>query len=164
MTLAVRTFHRSQLQQVLAKHLQNRSSIIHFSKRLVSYTDPTVSNSVPTGMEPITLHFKDGTSATCDLLVGSDGIRSTVRRVMFTNLADRAAQEGSHERAAELRRMVDPAWCGMVAYRGLVPASSLPEDALKDALKPTVVSVLTLRPKLLSSCQHWTYRRCPISA
>ena len=137
----MRLFHRSQLQQVLVNHLRNRSSILHFSKRLVSYTDPTVSSS-PSSTEPITLNFKDGTSATCDVLVGSDGIRSAVRRGMFTDLADAVELDSHLERAAELRRMVDPVWSGIVAHRGLAPTSAFAEKDLEDALKPTMVSVV----------------------
>ena len=137
----MRLFHRSQLQQVLVNHLRNRSEILHFSKRLVSYTDPTVSSS-PSFTEPITLNFKDGTSATCDVLVGSDGIRSAVRRGMFTDLADAAELDSHLERAAELRQMVDPVWSGIVAHRGLAPTSAFAEKDLEDALKPTMVSVI----------------------
>ena len=141
----VRTFHRSALQGVFVKNLRNQSSAIHFSKRLVSYTDPSLTSGA-FGTNPITLHFKDGSSATCDLLVGSDGIRSTIRRQMYTHLMEEAALNGEVEKARELQHMVEPVWSGSVAYRGLVPVSTLSEEQLKEAMKPTIVSHIDISP------------------
>nr|VWO96893.1 Mannitol 1-phosphate dehydrogenase [Ganoderma boninense] len=118
----VHTFHRSILQKLLARHL-DAGDRIHFSKRLASYSEVS-----PT--EPITLSFRDGTTATCDLVVGSDGIRSAVRHTMFNDLADDAENSGQAEEAARLRTMVDPVFSGQVAYRGLAPASALSEELL----------------------------------
>ncbi len=81
------TFHRSVLQRLLAEHL-DAGDRIHFAKRLSSYSEPGSLT------DPITLNFKDGTTATCDFVVGSDGIRSTVRRTMFNGLADEAEKRG----------------------------------------------------------------------
>ena len=36
----------------------------------------------------LTLHFTDGTRATCDVLVGADGIRSVTRGVMYRRLVE----------------------------------------------------------------------------
>ncbi|PIL34427.1 hypothetical protein GSI_03202 [Ganoderma sinense ZZ0214-1] len=119
----VHTFHRSILQKLLAKHL-DMGDRIHFSKRLASYSEPS-----PT--EPITLTFRDGTTATCDLVIGSDGVRSAVRRTMFNDLANDAQKSGEAEEAARLRTMVDPVFSGQVAYRGLAPASALSEELLQ---------------------------------
>ncbi|PIL34400.1 hypothetical protein GSI_03175 [Ganoderma sinense ZZ0214-1] len=116
----VHTFQRSILQQLLAKQLDAGDSI-HFSKRLISYSEVS-----PT--DPITLNFKDGTTATCDLVIGSDGIRSAVRRTMFSGLADEAESRGQREEAEKLRNMIDPIWSGEVAYRGLAPANTLSEE------------------------------------
>ena len=49
------------------------------------------------------LHFKDGTSATADAVVGADGIHSTVRKFLLPE------------------KYVEPVFTGTVAYRGLVP-------------------------------------------
>ncbi len=121
------------MQQLLAKHL-DAGDRIHFSKRLTSYSEAS-----PT--DPITLNFKDGTAATCDLVIGSDGIRSAVRRTMFNDLADEAERGGQAEEAVRLRAMVDPIWSGQVAYRGLAPASALSEELLQYALAPQVVRI-----------------------
>ncbi|KAH9921689.1 FAD/NAD(P)-binding domain-containing protein [Epithele typhae] len=114
------TFHRSQLHKVLVDNVKDKDKIVHFSKRLVSYSEPASVD------EPITLTFKDGTTATCDLLLGSDGIRSAVRHTMYTELANEA--EGA--RAEELREMIDPVWSGVVVYRGLVPVDQLQNTKL----------------------------------
>ena len=120
------------MQQLLAKNL-DAGDRIHFSKRLTSYSEPS-----PT--DPITLSFKDGTTATCDLVVGSDGIRSAVRRTMFSGLADEAERGGQVEEAARLRAMMEPIFTGQVAYRGLAPASALSEGLLQYGLTSQVVS------------------------
>ncbi|PIL34306.1 hypothetical protein GSI_03081 [Ganoderma sinense ZZ0214-1] len=123
------TFHRSVLQKLLARHL-GPSIAIHFSKRLVSYIEPTESD------EPIVLQFCDGTSAKCDVLVGSDGIRSAVRRSMFNVLADEACGRGEMEDSARIRSMVDPVWSGQVAYRGLIPSAALKSSGFEDTGSP----------------------------
>nr|VWO96890.1 Mannitol 1-phosphate dehydrogenase [Ganoderma boninense] len=112
---------RSILQQVLTKHI-GAEERIHFSKRLSSYSDAS-----PAG--PITLHFKDGTTATCDLVIGSDGVRSAVRRTMFIDLANHAENHGQTEDAARLREMVEPVYSGQLAHRGIAPSSALSENA-----------------------------------
>lgn len=89
----------------------------HFGKRLVSYED--------SGSEPVTLHFKDGSTAKCDVLVGADGIKSAVRRTMFNDLAAKAQDENQ---AAAYRKHVEATWSGVVAYRSLVQAEAFKAD------------------------------------
>jgi 2-polyprenyl-6-methoxyphenol hydroxylase-like FAD-dependent oxidoreductase len=48
--------------------------VLHMDKRLVSFDD---------GPGGVTLHFADGTTAQADVLVGADGLRSTVRRQLW---------------------------------------------------------------------------------
>ena len=127
----VHTFHRSILQQVLAKHL-DAGDRIHFAKRLSSYSETS-----PT--EPIALNFKDGTTATCDFVVGSDGIRSAVRRTMYNEFADEAAKRGEGDDAARLREMVEPIFSGQIAYRGLAHASALTPELLEYTRGPQMV-------------------------
>ena len=129
-TSLVQSFHRAQVQQILVEHLRSPDQLLHFSKRLVSYFEPASTT------EPIVLQFNDGTSATCDILVGSDGVRSAVRRKMYSELAD--AADG--ERGEELRAMIEPVWSGSVAYRGLIPANKLPDDVRLYCSETSIVS------------------------
>ena len=68
---------------------------------------------------PVTLHFKDGSSATCDVLVGCDGIKSTVRKQMLTDHV--SCGGGDHA----LLDLIEPVWTGTIAYRGLIPVERL---------------------------------------
>ncbi|KAH9926277.1 FAD/NAD(P)-binding domain-containing protein [Epithele typhae] len=128
---SVRTFHRGDVQKVIVNHLNDIDSVIQYSKRLVSYDEPASLG------EPITLHFRDGTTAACDLLVGSDGIRSAVRRAMYERLAGEA-EKTSLDRAQELRKVAEPVWSGLVAYRGLIPAERVPAEDVEDVSKMTI--------------------------
>ncbi|KZP18795.1 FAD/NAD(P)-binding domain-containing protein [Athelia psychrophila] len=107
-------FHRASFQKVLIKHLPP-SCTSHFGKRLVSYDDPASG--------PITLHFKDGTTAECDVLVGADGIKSAVRATLVSNLA----KEGKITK--EEATQPNPVWSGTVVYRNLVPKERLEAQA-----------------------------------
>ena len=101
-------FHRAHFLNVLVEHIP--SNIAHLGKRLQSYTQSSLSNE-------ITLQFADGTSATCDILVGGDGIKSAVRRCMY----EKKAAAGR----PELLKHVEARWSGWVVYRALVPAGKL---------------------------------------
>jgi 2-polyprenyl-6-methoxyphenol hydroxylase-like FAD-dependent oxidoreductase len=48
--------------------------VLHMDKRLTSFDD---------GPDGVTLHFEDGSTAQADVLVGADGLRSTVRRLLW---------------------------------------------------------------------------------
>ena len=61
----------------------------------------------------IVAHFDEGTSARADLLIGADGLRSTVRASLFPD--------------------VQPAYAGYVGWRGIVAESALPA-ALREEL------------------------------
>ena len=69
----------------------------HFDKSLISFTDDASG---------VTALFADGGSARGDLIIGADGIRSTVR--------------------AQIMPEAQPLYAGYVAWRGIVPESSLP--------------------------------------
>ena len=57
----------------------------------------------------MTLHFKDGTSATADVAIGADGVHSKVRDYLIGEEAGK------------------PVFSGAVVYRGLVPMDSAVE-------------------------------------
>ena len=128
------TFHRSELLNLLGGHVRDADKVFHFSKRLDTYLEPADGAS-----GPVTLKFKDGTEATCDLLVGSDGVRSAVRRTMYTLLAEEAIDQ---EKAAELRAHIEPKWSGWITIRGLIPGAMLSEETKALVDRPTMVSIL----------------------
>ncbi|EIM91632.1 FAD/NAD-P-binding domain-containing protein, partial [Stereum hirsutum FP-91666 SS1] len=99
--------HRSNLLKALQSALPSSNTqlcAIHPSHRL----------ELESG--PITLHFANDKTATADVLIGADGIRSTVRKVM-----KRAMAEDDVRECAEAR------WSGTVAYRSLVRKERLAE-------------------------------------
>ncbi|EMD35743.1 hypothetical protein CERSUDRAFT_115693 [Gelatoporia subvermispora B] len=106
------SFHRVDLQNVLCKNLPS-SVRVHFSKRLTSYAQ--------LGSGKIEMQFKDDTTADCDVLVGCDGIRSTVRPIMLSALASDMDKAGRHAEAAAALSGVKPKWTGSVLYRCLIP-------------------------------------------
>lgn len=67
--------------------------------------------------EGVHLYFADGTKATCDLMVGCDGIKSVVRKQMFEHEAGQGKPY--------LRQYVEPVWSGTMIYRALAPAEKL---------------------------------------
>jgi len=74
------------------------TSICNFNKHL-----DTIDDSNPTN--PLTLNFHDGTTATADAVIGTDGIKSRVRAWMV----------GEHDPRAR------PTYTHKYAYRGLIP-------------------------------------------
>ncbi|KAF7354373.1 FAD/NAD(P)-binding domain-containing protein [Mycena venus] len=112
------TMHRPDLIDLLKDHLPLNCSV-HLRKRMTSYTTSSSGSAL------IKMHFADGTTATVDVLVGADGVRSATRETMFGALANqyKSGFDGiSHER---LLRCKDPVWTGTVAYRCVYPAEKL---------------------------------------
>ncbi|KAF7315470.1 FAD/NAD(P)-binding domain-containing protein [Mycena indigotica] len=103
-----RTFHRAHFLDVFVEHLP--PGVAHFGKRLETYEEQLEGE--------IKLRFTDGTTASCDLLVGCDGIKSTVRKQMLRAKAQSQGNNG-------LLGLIKPIWTGTIAYRGLVPATKL---------------------------------------
>ncbi|RDX52959.1 FAD/NAD(P)-binding domain-containing protein [Lentinus brumalis] len=116
------TFHRGELQKVMIQHLTS-SHAVHTRKRLISYT--TLKGSVE-------LHFQDGSTAQCDILVGADGVRSAVRGAMYTKLANAAVGAGDEEGAKALKEHISPVFSGTVIYRTLIRKDTLPEEAAQN--------------------------------
>ncbi|KAF9070947.1 hypothetical protein BDP27DRAFT_560479 [Rhodocollybia butyracea] len=109
-------FHRADYQQTVLQHLPKRCRA-HCSKRLRSYTQHRSG--------PIELLFEDGTMAQCDVLIGADGVKSTVRAGIVREKAQRAQAEGRRKEASEVLTQVDPVWSGTNAYRALIPVEKL---------------------------------------
>ncbi|KAK0199926.1 hypothetical protein DFS33DRAFT_1399586 [Desarmillaria ectypa] len=128
----IMTFHRGQLQQSFLQYLPP-SCPIHYSKRLQSYSQQ------PSG--EIQLMFHDGAHATCDVLVGADGIHSTVRAQLMQDEAQIALRSGRPDTAEEILASIEPIWTGSIAYRELAPLARLQKDTdtreLRIPLHPT---------------------------
>ncbi|KAF8991048.1 hypothetical protein BDQ17DRAFT_1287752 [Cyathus striatus] len=110
------TFHRADFQQVLLKKIP-RSYRIHCGKRLRSYSQ-RLNGSVD-------LLFEDGTTYSCDVLIGADGVKSAVRASLCGEKARWAQSEGRKAEAAAIMSCVEPEWSGTNAYRALIPAEKL---------------------------------------
>ncbi|KIM41411.1 hypothetical protein M413DRAFT_18946 [Hebeloma cylindrosporum] len=93
--------HRADLQRAL---IESTSGQLHLSHRLLSYEETD---------DEIQLHFQDGQTASCDLLVGMDGIKSVVRKCFLV-------KQGLGDSPS-----MHPFWTGSFAYRGLVPIDKL---------------------------------------
>ncbi|EED84531.1 predicted protein, partial [Postia placenta Mad-698-R] len=122
-------FHRAQFLDVLVKHLPK--DVAHFRKRLLSYSQEASDGHLD-------LQFQDGSTVTCDLLVGCDGIKSGVRRQMLKE----KAQAGQ----ADLLRLIEPVWTGTIAYRGLIPVHRL--------IRADGQEHRTIQTPMMSSAQH----------
>lgn len=96
--------HRADLQQVLSTEVGLDK--IHLNKRLTSIDD--------TGTDAV-LHFDDGDSAAADLVIGADGARSTVRRLLLG--------------------YDDALYSGTSAFRGIVEPENMASMPDKDAIQ-----------------------------
>ena len=71
------------------------------------YTDKQCTSVEESSPSEVTLTFKDATTATANLVIGADGIHSAVRAKFMTDA---------------------PVYGGMIAYRAVIPMSSLPSE------------------------------------
>ncbi|GJE95301.1 FAD/NAD(P)-binding domain-containing protein [Phanerochaete sordida] len=114
---ALQSYHRADILAVLLRHIPPHYRT-HFGRRLVSYSDPAEG--------PVELSFKDGTTATCDLLIGADGIKSAVRATMYADLATQTQDPAQKE---ALLKGVRPTWTGQYVYRGVIKTEDLRKAA-----------------------------------
>lgn len=103
-TIGQSSVHRAQFLDLLASILPDTVDA-KFGRRLTGNTE------LPDGR--IQLTFADGSTATCDVLIAFDGIKSAVRKSVYPEREDG----------------IPPRWTGTYAYRGLVPY-----DRLKEAI------------------------------
>lgn len=108
------------------KHLPDR--VANLRKRLSDYSRLSSGE--------YQLQFADGSTATCDVLLGCDGVRSVVRRRMFEDEAKARGQPA-------LLKHIEPFFSGTVAYRVLVPVERLLE--VNGKLHPTMKESMMVR-------------------
>ena len=108
------TVHRADFLKILIDAFPNIASS-HFCKKLVSYKKEENGTT--------TLYFEDGTSAETDILIGSDGIDSAVRKTLYST----AAQNEEGEMAKRLQSFIEPTWSGTFAFRSLAETKRLLE-------------------------------------
>lgn len=140
------TLHRADMLKILTDNLPPASRFrAHFSKRLAFYTSARDSGDV-------VMHFMDGTTATADVLIGADGIKSATRNSMYSRLASKA-DIVDQALARTLRNFKDPSWTGTYAYRSLIDAKELLRTSPnhQSATNPMIVSVVSHAPALISS-------------
>jgi salicylate hydroxylase len=94
------TVHRADLQAIIAAGLPQ--DCIHLGHRLLGLVDHG---------DAVEMRFANGARFDTEVLIGADGIHSTVREILFGEEA--------------------PAFAGCVAYRGLVPAERIADLGLE---------------------------------
>jgi salicylate hydroxylase len=117
--------HRQHLVDLFKRHISS-SCTVHFDKRLTEYD--TQSSGT------LALHFADGSTATTDVLVGADGIRSAVRRTLFETIGPGIVDP------SKIRHYSDPSWTGTLVYRTILSAEKLSKmDSNNVALKDSML-------------------------
>ncbi|KAI8996447.1 FAD/NAD(P)-binding domain-containing protein [Trametes punicea] len=112
-------FHRADFHGVLLRHLPSRCRTFT-RKRLISYQQTSGPSR-----NAVVLHFQDGTSASYDLLIGADGIKSAARSTLVKELASIARARSRPGDAQRLLEAEYPRWSGTLAYRAVIPSDKL---------------------------------------
>ncbi|OAX36554.1 FAD/NAD(P)-binding domain-containing protein [Rhizopogon vinicolor AM-OR11-026] len=121
--------YRQHLVDILKQHLPP-SCTVHFNKRLTKYSKLSTGSLI--------LHFADESSDNTDVLIGADGIRSSVRKTLFETI-DRDLVDPS-----KIRHYTDPSWTGTLVYRAVVPVEKLLEtDPNATTLEDFIVIVVS---------------------
>ncbi|KAF8589888.1 FAD/NAD(P)-binding domain-containing protein [Ramaria rubella] len=130
--------HRAQFLDLIAKLLlETRRAKSHFGKRCVGFTQLEDLHEGGDALDdPVTLHFSDGTSATCDVLIGCDGIKSAIRGELLHEAF--GAPQNTEAEQDKTRRLAATKFSGTVVYRGLIKLDDLKGvssdlDAMKTA-------------------------------
>ncbi|KZT67054.1 FAD/NAD(P)-binding domain-containing protein [Daedalea quercina L-15889] len=115
------SMHRADLVQVLTRNVPQRYTT-HYNKKLLFYDEATNDAGDVTHL---VLHFEDGSMEDADVLIGADGIRSTVRGCMYDRAHKKdCGSDVEKERCARCKGAA-PTWDGVVAYRTLVDTEKL---------------------------------------
>ncbi|KAH9920772.1 uncharacterized protein B0H18DRAFT_582726 [Fomitopsis serialis] len=129
------SMHRADLIQVLSRNVPSRYTT-HWRKKVLRYDEILNDKGEVSHLE---LHFEDDSTAEADILIGADGIRSTVRTSMY-DIAHRRDCPDTVDRAHCLRcSPATPTWDGVVAYRTLVSTEKLKKiNPEHDAFRSTL--------------------------
>ncbi|KAH9988557.1 salicylate hydroxylase [Russula vinacea] len=133
-------FHRAEFHGVLLNRLSSRCRTSS-SKRLESYVQQPGAS--------IILRFQDGSTATCDILIGADGLKSAVRKMLFQEAAIWAEYQHRSTDAAKLRNLIEPHFSGVFCYRALIPAVRLSSISPQHRIFSSPVQYLGKNKRLL---------------
>ncbi|TFY64904.1 hypothetical protein EVG20_g5781 [Dentipellis fragilis] len=111
--------HRMHLIDLL-KSVLPENCTIHTSKRLTSYTHAGDNTTV--------LHFDDGSTATTNVLVGADGIRSVVRMQLGAEVLESGRLPKELQSPTVLQQAIEPKWTGTIVYRSLIKPDKVRAD------------------------------------
>ncbi|KAG1888349.1 hypothetical protein F4604DRAFT_1092037 [Suillus subluteus] len=119
------TMHRKDLVDILEQSIPS-SCTVHFNKRLTKYEKHSPGSLV--------LYFADDSTSTADVLVGADGIHSSVRKTFFETIGPDIVDP------SKIRHYGDPSWTGTLVYRSVFPAEKLSKlDPSNVALKDFII-------------------------
>ena len=88
----ITSIHRARLQQTLAEHVQ--SGALHLGTRCTGFAERRDGR--------IVVQFEDGSEEVGDVLIGADGIHSTIRQQLFPDVTLRYAGQTCYRGIAEL--------------------------------------------------------------
>lgn len=98
--------HRADLHETLADAVQNmKDGLVHLNKKATGYTET---------QDGVELRFEDGTSASGDLLIGADGVKSVIRD--------------------QVAGAVEAIYTGDSAWRITVPKEKLPPNFMEEVM------------------------------
>lgn len=119
------TMHRKDLVDILKQSIPS-SCTIHFNKRLTKYEKQSPGSLI--------LCFADDSTSTADVLVGADGVHSSVRKTFFETVGPGTVDPN------KIRHYSDPSWTGTLVYRSVFPAEKLSKlDPSNVALKDFII-------------------------
>ncbi|OAX39284.1 FAD/NAD(P)-binding domain-containing protein [Rhizopogon vinicolor AM-OR11-026] len=116
------SIHHKHLVDILNQQIPS-SCTVHFNKCLTKYVKQSAGSFV--------LHFADESIETTDVLIGADGIHSSVRKTLFETINEDLIDP------SKIRNYSDASWTGTLIYRAVIPSEKLsqtdPENvALRD--------------------------------
>jgi salicylate hydroxylase len=119
------SMHRKDFVDILKQSIPS-SCTVHFNKRLTKYEKQSPGS--------LTLYFADDSTSSADVLVGADGIHSSVRKTFFEAIGPDTIDP------SKIRHYSDPSWTGTLVYRSVFPAEKLSElDPSNVALKDFII-------------------------